>query len=420
MHHFQFRQGALHAEDVAVSEIADTVGTPFYCYSTATLERHYQVFEAAFHDVPHMICYAMKANSNQAVIATLAKLGAGADVVSEGELRRALAAGIPAERIMFSGVGKTETEMQFGLKSGIHCFNVESESELQALSSVAAATSDPAPVSLRINPDIDAGTHEKITTGRRQDKFGIPWERARDAYALAGSLQGIRVIGIDMHIGSQITALEPFDAAFARLGELVQTLRGDGHQIEHVDLGGGLGIPYSDDEDPPPLPSEYAEIVKQHVRELGCRVIFEPGRLIAGNAGILLTRVIYVKKGEDKSFVIVDAAMNDLIRPTLYDAFHRIAPTTEIGKGPEITCDIVGPVCETGDFLARNVKLAEPKPGDILAIYSAGAYGAVQSTTYNSRLLIPEVLVNGDEFAVVRPRPTYEDLLALDRLPDWL
>lgn len=420
MHHFQFRQGALHAEDVAVSEIADAVGTPFYCYSTATLERHYQVFEAAFHDVPHMICYAMKANSNQAVIATLAKLGAGADVVSEGELRRALAAGIPAERIMFSGVGKTGTEMQFALESGIHCFNVESESELRALSSVAAAAGDPAPVSLRINPDVDAGTHEKIATGRRQDKFGIPWERARDAYGLAGSLQGIRIIGIDMHIGSQITALGPFDAAFARLGELVQTLRGDGHRIEHVDLGGGLGIPYDDDEDPPPLPSEYAEIVKQHVRELGCRVIFEPGRLIAGNAGILLTRVIYVKKGDDKSFVIVDAAMNDLIRPTLYEAFHRIAPTTETGNSPEIPCDIVGPVCETGDFLARNVKLAEPKPGDILAIYSAGAYGAVQSTTYNSRLLIPEVLVNGDEFAVVRPRPTYEDLLALDRVPDWL
>ena len=419
MHHFHFRQGALHAEDVAISDIVDAVGTPFYCYSTATLKRHYQVFQAAFEDVPHMICYAMKANSNQAVIATLARLGSGADVVSEGELRRALAAGIPAERIMFSGVGKTEAEMRFALDCGIHCFNVESEPELRALSDLAASTGRQAPVSLRINPDVDARTHEKIATGRRQDKFGIPWNKAREAYLLAGNLANLRVIGIDMHIGSQITALEPFDAAFARLGELVEVLRSDGHRIEHVDLGGGLGIPYGNTE-APPLPVDYAEIVKRHVRELDCRVIFEPGRMIAGNAGIILTRVIYVKTGEDKIFVIVDAAMNDLIRPTLYDAFHRIAPVTEAGKQSEITCDIVGPVCETGDFLARNVKLPEPKQGDILAIYSAGAYGAVQSSTYNSRLLIPEVLVKKDKYAVVRPRPTYEDLIGLDRMPAWL
>ncbi len=420
MHHFEHRNGVLYAEDVAVSDLAEAVGTPFYCYSTATLTRHYRVFEDAFADVPHMICYAMKANSNQAVIATLAKLGAGADVVSEGELRRALAAGIPPERIMFSGVGKTEAEIRLALETGIHCFNVESEPELAAISSIAGSMNIQAPVSLRINPDVDAGTHEKIATGRKADKFGIAWDRARAVYARAGKMAAIRVIGIDMHIGSQITALKPFDAAFARLGELVRALRQDGHTIEHVDLGGGLGIPYRDDNAPPPLPADYAELVKSHVRQLDCRVIFEPGRLIAGNAGILVTRVIYVKQTEGKAFIIVDAAMNDLIRPTLYEAYHRIAPVDENTSGADIDCDIVGPVCETGDYLARDTRLPEPASGDLLAIYSAGAYGAVQSSTYNSRLLVPEVLVNGAEFAVVRPRPSFEALIGLDSIPDWL
>jgi diaminopimelate decarboxylase len=419
VHHFELRQGVLHAEEVPVPDLAAAVGTPFYCYSTATLTRHYQVFEAAFADVPHMICYAMKANSNQAVIATLARLGAGADVVSEGELRRALAAGVPPERILFSGVGKTEAELAFALKAGIHCFNVESEPELETLAGLAQAAGRQAPVSLRINPDVDPGTHEKIATGRKADKFGIPWSRARAVYAEAGQLAGIRIIGIDIHIGSQITALAPFDAAFARVGELVRQLRADGHEVEHVDLGGGLGIPYRTDIEPPPLPDAYAEVVKRHVEALGCRVIFEPGRLIAGNAGILVTRVIYVKEGEDRTFVIVDAGMNDLIRPTLYDAYHRIAAVAET-DAEAIVCDVVGPVCETGDFLARNMSLPRPRPGDLLAVYSAGAYGAVLSSTYNSRLLVPELLVDGERWAVVRPRPSYEELIGLDRLPPWL
>ncbi|MGQ7791697.1 diaminopimelate decarboxylase [Faunimonas sp. B44] len=419
MHHFAHRNGVLHAEDVPVDALADAVGTPFYCYSTATLTRHYRVFSDAFAGIPHLVCYAMKANSNQAVVATLARLGAGADVVSEGEMRRALAAGIPPERIVFSGVGKTERELAFGLDVGIRCFNVESEPELLHLSRMASERGLRAPVSLRINPDVDALTHEKISTGRKENKFGIPFERARAVYAEAAALPGIRVTGIDMHIGSQITALAPFDNAFAVLAELVIALRADGHAIEHVDLGGGLGIPYRDDQAAPPLPTAYAEIVRKHMNAIGCTVLFEPGRLIAGNAGILVTRVIYVKEGQDRTFVIVDAAMNDLIRPTLYDAYHRIGPVSA-SDAPTIVCDVVGPVCETGDFLAKGIALPRPQEGDLLAVYSAGAYGAVQSGTYNSRLLVPETLVNGDAFAVVRPRPSYEELIGLDRLPPWL
>jgi diaminopimelate decarboxylase len=419
VHHFAMRGGVLHAEDVPVPEIAAAVGTPFYCYSTATLTRHYRVFDEAFAGLDRLVAYAMKANSNQAVIATLAKLGAGADVVSEGELRRALAAGVPADKILFSGVGKTAREMAFALEAGIRCFNVESEPELQLLSQVAAARGRTAPVSLRINPDVDAQTHEKISTGRKENKFGIPYGRARPVYALAAALPGLRVTGIDMHIGSQITALEPFDNAFALLADLVQELRSDGHDIEHVDLGGGLGIPYREDEAAPPLPAAYADIVKKHMNRIGCRVFFEPGRLIAGNAGILVTEVIYVKDGGEKDFVIVDAAMNDLVRPTLYEAYHRIGPVRET-QAPEIVCDVVGPVCETGDYLARSRSLPRPQAGDLLAVYSAGAYGAVQSGTYNSRLLVPEVLVNGSDFAVVRPRLSYDELIGLDRLPGWL
>ncbi|WP_299817838.1 diaminopimelate decarboxylase [uncultured Roseibium sp.] len=421
MHHFAYKNGELFAEDVAIEEIAREVGTPFYCYSTATLTRHYQVFASAFDDIPSLVCYAMKANSNQAVLKTLADLGAGMDVVSEGELRRARAAGVPADKIVFSGVGKTEAEQALALEEDILCFNVESEPELRQLSRVASEMGKNARVSVRINPDVDARTHAKIATGKAENKFGIPWQRAREVYAEAAALPGLKVTGIDMHIGSQITELEPFDQAFARLGDLISGLRAEGHQIDHVDLGGGLGIPYVTDNAPPPDPGAYAQVVKKHVRELDCRVMFEPGRMIAGNAGILVTSVIYVKDGADKTFVIVDGAMNDLIRPTLYEAYHEVRPVREnVGESGRIKADIVGPVCETGDFLAQNRDMARVNAGDMLAVYSAGAYGAVQSSTYNSRLLVPEVLVNADQFAIVRPRTTYEDLLDLDRIPDWL
>lgn len=421
MHHFHYVDDRLRAEDVPVERIAAEVGTPFYCYSTATLERHYRVFKEAFAGIPTLVCYAMKANSNQAVLATLARLGAGMDVVSEGELRRARAAGVPGERIMFSGVGKTAGEQAFALDQDILCFNVESEPELVQLSQVASGKGRTARVSVRINPDVDARTHAKIATGKAENKFGIPWERAREVYALAASLPGIEVAGIDMHIGSQITELEPFDAAFSRLGGLIAALRGDGHAIDHVDLGGGLGIPYQDNNEPPPHPDAYAQVVRKHVENLDCTVIFEPGRMIAGNAGILVTQVLYVKEGAAKTFVVVDAAMNDLIRPTLYDAYHEIRPVLRPGpEHPRMHADIVGPVCETGDYLGQDRDIPAVAAGDLLAVHSAGAYGAVQAGSYNSRLLVPEVLVNGDRYAVVRPRPSYEDLISADRLPDWL
>ncbi len=421
MNHFDYRDGVLHAEDVAIPEIAATVGTPFYCYSTATLTRHYRVFAQAFAGLDALVCYAMKANSNQAVLATLARLGAGADVVSEGELRRALAAGIPGERIVFSGVGKTAREMDFALGAGIRCFNVESEPELELLSARATAAGKTAPVSLRINPDVDARTHSKISTGKAENKFGIPWQRARAVYARADELPGLTVTGIDTHIGSQITELQPFDDAFALLGELVGMLRADGHTIEHVDLGGGLGIPYRTDNAPPPLPDAYAAIARKHVEALGVKVIFEPGRLIVGNAGILVAQVIYLKEGDAKNFLIVDAAMNDLIRPTLYEAHHDIRPVVEAGpNAARMRADVVGPVCETGDYLALGRDLPRLAAGDLIAIGTAGAYGAVQAGTYNTRLLVPEVLVDGARFHVVRPRGTYEDLIGLDSVPDWL
>ena len=421
MNHFEYRDGILYAEDVSVIDIAKAVGTPFYCYSTATLERHYKVFAKAFADVDALVCYAMKANSNQAVLKTLARLGAGVDVVSGGELRRALAAGIPASRIMFSGVGKTVQEMDLALEAGIYCFNVESEPELEVLNLRAVRLGKQAHVSFRINPDVDAKTHAKISTGKKENKFGIAYERARAVYAHAATLPGIQVTGIDMHIGSQITALQPFEDAFKLLRELVDTLRGDGHAIDHVDVGGGLGVPYKEDNNPPPLPDAYAEIVKNQLRDLGCKIVTEPGRLIVGNAGILVTEVIYVKDGGSKTFVIVDGAMNDLIRPTLYEAYHEVRPVRiSAANAPRITADIVGPVCETGDYLALDREMAMPKPGDLIAIGTAGAYGAVQAGTYNSRLLVPEVLVKGDRFHVIRPRRTYEDLIGLDSVPDWL
>jgi diaminopimelate decarboxylase len=421
MHHFHYRNGVLHAEAVNLVTIADKVGTPFYCYSTATLERHYKVFAGAFADVDSLVCYAMKANSNQAVIKTLAKLGAGADVVSEGELKRARAAGIDADKIMFSGLGKTPRELALAVDEGILCINVESEPELELLSQIAAAKGRTANISVRVNPDVDAKTHHKISTGKAEDKFGIPISRAREVYAHAARLPGVRVAGVDMHIGSQIVDLDPFGNAFALLAEFVRLLRGDGHTISHVDLGGGLGIPYRDDNEPPPLPDAYAEVVKRATRDLDCRLIFEPGRLIVGNAGILVTRVLFVKHGDARNFVVVDGAMNDLIRPTLYDAYHSIWPVDEpVASAPRIRADVVGPVCESGDFLGKDRDMPEPKPGALLAVMTAGAYGAVQAGTYNTRALVPEVLVKDREWAVVRPRLEVDQLIALDSLPDWL
>jgi len=421
MHHFAYRNGVMHAEAVDLLRLADAVGTPFYCYSTATLERHYRVFADAFADVPALVCYAMKANSNQAVIKTLARLGAGADVVSEGELRRARLAGIPPDKIMFSGVGKTARELALAVDEGILCVNVESEPELELLSSIAAGKGRVANVSVRVNPDVDAKTHHKIATGKSENKFGIPLSRAREVYAHAAKLPGLKVTGVDMHIGSQITELSPFDNAFVLLSEFVRALRADGHTIEHVDLGGGLGIPYRDDNEPPPHPEAYAAMVKRATKDLGCTLIFEPGRLLVGNAGILVTRVIYLKHGEAKTFVIVDAAMNDLVRPTLYDAHHEIMPVREPSAGARrIVADVVGPVCESGDFLALGRSLPEPRPGDLLAVMTAGAYGAVQAGTYNSRALVPEVLVRDAQWALVRPRMEVDEIIALDRLPKWL
>jgi diaminopimelate decarboxylase len=421
MHHFAYRNGVLHAEAVNLASLAQAVGSPFYCYSTATLERHYRVFAGAFADVPSLVCYAVKANSNQAVIATLAKLGAGADVVSGGELKRALAAGVSPDKIMFSGIGKTAAELALALDENILCVNVESEPELELLSAIAVGKGRSIDISVRVNPDVDAKTHAKIATGRAEDKFGIPISAARAVYAKAAKLPGLRVAGVDMHIGSQITELSPFGDAFALLSDFVRTLRGDGHTISHVDLGGGLGIPYREDNEPPPDPSAYAAVVKRATRGLDCKLIFEPGRLIVGNAGILVTRVLYLKHGEAKTFVIVDAGMNDLIRPTLYEAHHEIQPVIEPAPGAQhLTADVVGPVCESGDFLALGRDIAEARPGDLLAVMTAGAYGAVQAGTYNTRPLIPEVLVRDGEWALVRPRLEADQLIGLDKLPPWL
>ena len=420
MHHFHYKDGMLHAEEVNLSAIADEVGTPFYCYSTATLVRHYQVMDKAFAGTDHMICYAMKANSNQAVIKTMAAQGAGMDVVSEGELRRALAAGVPARRIVFSGVAKTAREMAFALKEGIACFNVESEPELELLSAIANRIGQRATVSIRVNPDVDAKTHAKITTGKADNKFGISWMRAREVYGRAAKLPGIDVAGIDMHIGSQITELAPFEQAYKLMAELTGVLLADGHQIRHLDLGGGLGVPYRGDNDIPPHPDEYGAMVKRVLGPLGLKLVLEPGRMFVGNAGILVTRVIYVKDGETKVFVIQDGAMNDLIRPTLYDAYHEIVPVNEQRKAAEmITVDVVGGVCESGDYFAKDRRMGRPEAGDLLAVMTAGAYGAVQAGTYNTRPLVPEILVNGDHFAVVRPRLDYEELIGLDRLAPW-
>jgi diaminopimelate decarboxylase len=420
MNHFDYRDGVLHAEAVNLSALAERVGTPFYCYSTATLERHYRVFTEAFAGEKVLVCYAMKANSNQSVLRTLARLGAGADVVSLGELKRALAAGIPPSKILFSGIGKTEAELRAALAASILCINIESEPELELLSRLAVETGKTARISVRVNPDVDAGTHAKISTGKSENKFGIPLSQAREVYARAAKLPGIEVTGADVHIGSQITDLGKLETAFRLLAEFVQALRADGHAISHVDFGGGLGIPYYMDREAPPAPDAYAAMVKRVTHNLGCTLMFEPGRMIVGNAGILVARVIYLKQGDAKNFVIIDAAMNDLIRPTLYEAHHDILPVVKVAGARRILADVVGPVCESGDYLALDRTLAEPKAGDLLAIMTAGAYGAVQSGTYNTRPLVPEVLVKGDQYAVVRPRLEVDALIAMDKKAPWL
>ena len=421
MHHFSYKGGVLHAEDVSLARIAAEVGTPFYCYSSATLTRHYKVLAEAFSGQDAVICFAVKANSNQAVLATMARLGAGMDVVSEGELRRARAAGTPPEKIIFAGVGKTRDEMAYALREGIQSFNVESEPELEALSEVAAGLGLTARVAIRVNPDVDAKTHAKISTGKSENKFGIPYLTAVELYAEARRLPAVSVEGIHMHIGSQITDLAPFRDAFRLMRDLTLELRREGHDIRHLDIGGGLGVPYRGSNDVPPHPDEYAALVKAALGDLGAKIYLEPGRMIAGNAGILVTRVIYVKQGAGKRFTIVDGAMNDLIRPTLYEAYHDVWPVTEaLSEEPPVLQDIVGPVCETGDYLALERKLAPFEAEDLVAVMTAGAYGAVMSSTYNTRPLVPEVLVNGAAYEVVRARPTYDELIGLDRLPAWL
>lgn len=417
MHHFECRNGVLFAEDVSVEAIADAVGTPFYCYSEATLRRHVRVFRGAFADMAPLIAYSVKANSNLSVLKIMREEGAGADVVSGGELARALEAGINGEKIVFSGVGKSRTEMAAALDARIFQFNVESECELEALNETALSKGVRAAIAFRVNPDVSAGGHEKISTGKAEDKFGVPWTRAREIYRRAGAMKGVEIKGVDVHIGSQISELSPFERAFMRVADLVRELRADGHAIERLDLGGGLGIPYGDKSDPP-HPDDYATLIRRIAKPLGVQLIFEPGRMIVGNAGILVSRVLYVKDGESRKFLIVDAGMNDLIRPALYDAFHAIEPVRPRGGTPEVY-DVVGPVCETGDRFARSRELPLMKAGDLVAFKSAGAYGAAQSSQYNSRPLVPEVLVRGSRFAVIRRRPDFDAMIAAERNPVW-
>ncbi|QDL92154.1 diaminopimelate decarboxylase [Paroceanicella profunda] len=421
MDHFTYRNGILHAEDVALPEIAAAVGTPFYVYSSATLTRHYRVFEEALAGMDHLICYAMKANSNLAVLKLLGDLGAGMDVVSGGEIARAQAAGVPGSRIVFSGVGKTRAEIAQALSIGIRQFNVESEPELEAISEIATAMGTSAPIAIRVNPDVDAKTHAKIATGKSENKFGIPITRAPEVYARAATLPGIEVIGIDVHIGSQLTELAPYEAAFTKVADLTRTLRAAGHDIRRLDLGGGLGIPYTRTNEAPPLPFDYGEVVRRTVGDLGCQIEIEPGRLIAGNAGLLVSEVLYVKEGEGRRFLILDAAMNDLIRPAMYDAHHDVLPVVEAAPGiaPE-PADIVGPVCESGDTFAKGRAMPPLAAGALVAFRSAGAYGAVMASEYNSRPLVPEVLVRNDHFDVVRARPSIEEMLSRDTIPSWM
>ena len=421
MDHFLYKGGALHAEDVPVAEIAAAVGTPFYVYSTATLLRHFRLFDEALEGTDHLVCYAMKAASNQAILATLAQAGAGMDVVSIGEYLRARAAGVPGEKIVFSGVGKTADEIRTALQGGIRQFNVESEPEMAAISAIAQELGMVAPVTIRVNPDVDARTHAKIATGKSENKFGIPIARAREVYAHAAALPGLDVVGIDVHIGSQLTDLEPFELAYKKVADLTETLRTDGHDIRRLDLGGGLGIPYTRSNEAPPLPTDYGALIKRTLGHLGCEIEIEPGRLIAGNAGLLVSKVIYVKQGEGRDFLILDAAMNDLIRPAMYEAHHDIVPVAQPEPGiEEHPYDIVGPVCETGDTFARGRPMPPLTAGDLVAFRSAGAYGAVMASEYNTRPLIPEVMVKGDQFAVIRRRPTFDEIINRDTIPEWL
>jgi diaminopimelate decarboxylase len=421
MDHFLYQDGVLMAEDVRLSEIAAEVGTPFYVYSAATLTRHYQLFTEALSPLPHQVCFAIKSLSNVAVLKLLGDLGAGMDVVSGGEYLRARAAGVPGDRIVFSGVGKTRDEMRMALQGGVRQFNVESEPELMVLSEVAAGLGLVAPITIRVNPDVDAKTHEKIATGKKENKFGIPISRAVEVYALAASLPGLKVVGIDVHIGSQLTELAPFEEAYTKIASLTGTLRAAGHQIERLDLGGGLGIPYERSNVAPPLPMEYGAMIKRVLGHLGCEIEIEPGRLISGNSGLLVASVIYKKAGEDRDFLILDAAMNDLVRPSMYGAHHDIVPVIEPAAGAEMQAyDVVGPVCETGDTFAKARNLPKIAAGDLVAFRSAGAYGAVMASEYNSRPLVPEVLVKGDQFAVIRKRPSYEEMMSRDSIPAWL
>ena len=421
MDHFLYRNGILHAEGVAIPDIATAVGTPFYVYSTATLTRHYRLFTEALTPLPHLVCFAIKSLSNVAVLKTLGNLGAGMDVVSGGEYLRAKAAGVPGSRIVFSGVGKTREEMRLALTGGIRQFNVESEPEMRALSEVATSLGVTAPIAVRVNPDVDARTHEKIATGKKDNKFGIPIARASEVYAEAASLPGLQVVGIDVHIGSQLTELEPFEQAYLKVADLTHRLRSEGHSITRLDLGGGLGIPYTRSNDAPPLPTDYGALIKRTVGDLGCEIEIEPGRLISGNAGLLIASVIYVKNGEGRDFLILDAAMNDLVRPSMYGAHHDIVPVAEPPvAAPTQEFDVVGPVCETGDTFAKDRDLPLVGEGDLVAFRSAGAYGAVMASEYNTRPLIPEVLVNGDHFAVIRARPSFDEILNRDTIPPWL
>ena len=421
MDHFLYRDGALYAEDVPIDEIAAAVGTPFYVYSTATLLRHYHLFDDALAGIEHLVCYAMKAASNQAILKTLAQAGAGMDVVSGGEYLRAKAAGVPGDKIVFSGIGKTADEIRTALIGGIRQFNVESEPEMQVINTVALELGVIAPITVRVNPDVDAKTHAKIATGKSENKFGIPIARAPQVYAHAASLPGLQVVGIDVHIGSQLTELEPFRQAYVKVAELTGRLRAQGHEIRRLDLGGGLGIPYTRSNEAPPLPVEYGTMIKDTLGHLSCEIEIEPGRLIAGNAGLMVSKVIYVKSGEGRDFLILDGAMNDLIRPAMYDAYHDIVPVVEPAPGVEQKpYDIVGPVCETGDTFAKQRAMPPLEAGDLVAFRSAGAYGAVMSSEYNTRPLIPEVLVHGDQFAVIRERPTFDEIINRDTIPGWL
>jgi diaminopimelate decarboxylase len=415
--YFPHKNNEMYVENIAIRDIAKAIQTPFYCYSSQAITKSFQDYQQAFSGQDSLICFAVKANSNQAVLTTLAQLGSGADVVSMGEISRAIAAGIPANKIVYSGVAKTHEEISYALELGILQFNVESEPELELISKVATALNKTAAVAFRVNPDVCANTHEKISTGKAENKFGVPISKAREAYLQAANLPGIKVQGVDVHIGSQLTSLAPFEETYKRIAQLVETLRGDGHDISVIDVGGGLGITY--DNEVIPTKRTYADMVKAQLSHLNCKIILEPGRSLIGNAGILVSRVVFVKTGEERQFLMLDAGMNDLIRPSMYEAYHQILAVNN-SSNELSTYDVVGPVCETGDTFAKARAVHTSGEGDLIAIMSCGAYGAVMSSSYNTRMLAPEVLVKGDRFAVVRKRPSYQDIIKQDITPNWL